>query len=179
MPPPIYTIPPNLPLIREACCVHRIDYSVFSFLFAQISGIPYLNGDLAVRVVLSKSPFFITLRHKFCANRKIERPKIFFWRVAFCCPSGNTAWAGRWWCVLMGSGEFCVAGNNVYWVCLCHCACIFISLTDKMSCWMCWNVSGGSVPEIFMPLFASFFVWYIVCLLSYRRALLMARPPKV
>ena len=27
--------------------------------------------------VLSQSPFFITARHKFCANRKIERPKIF------------------------------------------------------------------------------------------------------
>ena len=27
--------------------------------------------------VLSKSPSFIAARHKFCANRKIERPKIF------------------------------------------------------------------------------------------------------
>ena len=51
--------------------------SVFSFLFAQISGAPFLNGDLAVRIVLSKSPFFVTAYHKFCANRKIERPKIF------------------------------------------------------------------------------------------------------
>ena len=51
--------------------------SVFSFLFAQISGAPFLNGDLAVRIVLSKSPFFVTAHHKFCANIKIERPKIF------------------------------------------------------------------------------------------------------
>ena len=51
--------------------------SVFSFLFAQISGAPFLNGDLAVRIVLSKSPFFVAAHHKFCANRKIERPKIF------------------------------------------------------------------------------------------------------
>ena len=51
--------------------------SVFSFLFAQISGAPFLNGDLAVRIVLSKSPFFVTAYHKFCANIKIERPKTF------------------------------------------------------------------------------------------------------
>ena len=51
--------------------------SVFSFLFAQFSDIPYLNGDLAVRLVLSKSSFFISVSHKFCANIKIERPKIF------------------------------------------------------------------------------------------------------
>ena len=51
--------------------------SVFSFLFAHISVAPFLNGDLAVRIVLSKSPFFVTAYHKFCANIKIERPKIF------------------------------------------------------------------------------------------------------
>ena len=49
--------------------------SIFSFLFAEFSAAPYSNGDLAVRLVLSKSPFFITALHKFSANRKIERSK--------------------------------------------------------------------------------------------------------
>ena len=35
-----------------------------------------MNDDLAVLNVLSKSSFFITAYHKFCANKKIERPKI-------------------------------------------------------------------------------------------------------
>ena len=30
-----------------------------------------------IQIVYSKSPFFVTAYHKFCANRKIERPKIF------------------------------------------------------------------------------------------------------
>ena len=49
--------------------------SIFSFLFAQVSAAPYLNGDLAVRYVLSKSPFFIAAQHNSYANRKMERSK--------------------------------------------------------------------------------------------------------
>ena len=39
--------------------------------------------------------FFITACHKFCANRKIERPNIFFWREAFCCPLASTTSLGN------------------------------------------------------------------------------------
>ena len=38
-------------------------------------------------------------------------------------------------------------------------------------------MSGGT--EIIMPLFSSFFVWYIVCLLSHRRAQQQGSAPKV
>ena len=49
--------------------------SIFSFLFAEVSAAPYLKGDLAVRRVLSKLPFFITAHHNSSANEKIERSK--------------------------------------------------------------------------------------------------------
>ena len=49
--------------------------SIFSFLFAEVSAAPYLKGDLAVRRVLSKSPFFITAHHNSSANEKIDRSK--------------------------------------------------------------------------------------------------------
>ena len=61
LPPLIYTIPPNLPLTKGGF-----------FVSLRLT-------SPAVRV-LCKLPFFITSCHKFCANIKIERPKIFSWR---------------------------------------------------------------------------------------------------
>ena len=50
--------------------------SIFSFLFSEVSELPYLKGDWAVHRVLSQSPFFITALHNSSENRKIERSKM-------------------------------------------------------------------------------------------------------